>query len=158
MTQIFASTKPTASHQIELMKWFSNERDLIQWGGPKFRLPYNSESFAEDLFQSGYTSLSLVNDKDQLVAFGQYYLLFDRCHLCRLAVSPTSRGKGIVKTLINELHHDGVTRFKMRQASLFVYEENQRAIKAYEKYGFEISEYPNGKPMEKCLYMTMIPN
>ncbi|GHG75072.1 hypothetical protein GCM10010919_29040 [Alishewanella longhuensis] len=148
--------KPCKTHIEDLMKWFSCEQELRDWTGPNFRYPYDFVSFSADLNLDLLKAFSLVDDKSNLLAFGQYYLRLNRCHLARLVVSPNFRGKGIAKELIMRLSELGTTELKVNACSLFVLKHNKSAIKAYEKFGFSESDYPDRLPIENCIYMIKL--
>ena len=135
------------------MNWFSCEQELKDWAGPNFRYPYNFASFSSDLNFNSFKAFSLVDDKFRLLAFGQYYLRLNRCHLARLVVSPNYRGKGIAKELMMRLSELGTAELKVNACSLFVLKHNKSAIKAYEKFGFSESHYPDELPIDNCIYM-----
>ena len=154
----FNLVAPTSDHLAILMRWFTSESELRQWGGPGFRYPFDQQSFESDLRMASLATFSLLNNEGQLVGFGQYYLRLGRCHLGRLAVSPDSRGLGIIQPLITALLNKGLIELEVTDASLFVFEDNQSAIKAYHKAGFRVTEYPDSMPMDDCLYMIKTPS
>lgn len=145
--------EPCPSHIENLMAWFSCEHELKDWTGPNFRYPYDFVSFCADLNLDSVKAFSLVDDKSNLLAFGQYYLRLNRCHLARLVVNPNFRGKGIAKVLLMKLSELGTAELKVNACSLFVLKHNTSAIKAYEKFGFSESEYPDKLPIDNCIYM-----
>ena len=144
---------PNQSHLAEISGWVTNQADLIKWAGPGFRYPFTIETFTEDLNLERLASYCLIDEREQLLAFGQCYQRIGRCHLGRLIVNPTLRGQGIAKQLINKLMDSGFNAFNTVEASLFVLADNESAIKAYTKLGFLLSEYPEPIPIDNCLYM-----
>lgn len=141
-------------HITELMSWFTNEQQLKQWSGPNFDYPFTVESFKRDLRMESLSSFVLLNDDNQFVAFGQYYLRLNCCHLGRLVVKPTLRGKGIITQLIQTLEKSGKQKLGVKSCSLFVLADNEAAIAAYQKSGFSLATYPEAIPLDNCLYMT----
>lgn len=136
------------------MTWFTCELELREWAGPLFRYPYTLETFSKDLKLETLNSFSLLNESDELLAFGQCYERVEHWHLGRLVVSPQHRGKGLVQELINHLAEFGKREFGVDRNSLFVMHHNQAAIKAYEKCGFVMASYPEPMPMADTYYMT----
>ena len=100
------------------------------------------------------TSFALLSDRDELLAFGQYYERIGRCHLGRLVVSPNHRGKGIAAELMKQLCEKGMQALSLNECSLFVLADNDQAIKAYEKFGFAFKDYPEHIEMPNCVYMV----
>ena len=146
--------KPTQSDIQTIMSWFSNEEQVRQWGGPTIRYPYTLESLCEDIKLETLASYCLFSPTQQLLAFGQYYLRLGKCHLGRLVVNPSCRGGGIVSELIDHLCHIGAAELDADEYSLFVFQNNEPAIKAYQRNGFSLQDYPANIPMENCWYMT----
>ena len=137
----------------ELMSWFTNEVQLQQWSGPNFEYPYTFDSFKRDLRLESLSSFVLLNEANEFVAFGQYYLRVNRCHLGRLIVKPSWRGKGIIAQLISALTVSGKKELGVKVCSLFVLANNKSAIQAYQKFGFSLSQYPEEMFLDNCLYM-----
>ncbi len=149
-------TKPSDANFIELMSWFSTEEELSIWSGPGFRYPFDLNSFKSDLKLDVIKSFSFVSNERELLAFGQYYLRLDKCHLGRLVVNPNFRGQGIASCLIQELRALGKSDLKTDSCSLFVLKHNKSAIQAYTKLGFSVADYPDEIPLENCLYMVKV--
>ncbi|MGY8898865.1 MAG: GNAT family N-acetyltransferase [Paraglaciecola sp.] len=80
--------KANDTHLTELMGWFEDEAQLVMWSGPGFRYPYDVVTFKQDLKLTTLPSFSLLSPQGALLAFGQYYLRENRCHLGRLVVNP----------------------------------------------------------------------
>ena len=149
-------TQPSDTNFIEIMSWFSSEEELSIWSGPGFRYPFDLISFKSDLKLDSLKSFSLVSVEGNLLAFGQYYLRLDKCHLGRLIVSPNFRGQGIASHLIQKLSVLGKTELKTDSCSLFVLGHNKSAIQVYTKLGFSMADYPDEIPLEGCLYMVKV--
>lgn len=143
----------TDQHIEVMMTWFDTEAKLRAWSGPFFDYPFTRQTFEKSLTKNNHLNVVLHNDMET-VAFGQCYLRLERVHLARLVVSPNYRGRKIVNELIAEISHASVKPFGLRDLSLFVLENNMSAIKAYEKCGFELRDYPEENPLENCLYMV----
>ena len=144
---------PTKFHLEEIMGWFSDRGSLFMWAGPNFRFPCTLKSFEQDLRIDKLASFSLMDDNNELVAFGQYYLRLHKCHLCRLVVSPFHRGKGVAQKLMQLLIEEGEIKLGVSSSSLFVLKNNFKAIKSYELFGFKNVEYPESMPIANCIYM-----
>jgi ribosomal protein S18 acetylase RimI-like enzyme len=146
-------TQPSNDHLIEVMSWFTTEEALSLWSGPNFRFPLHLDTFKQDLKLETLASFTLISDDGALLAFGQYYLRLEKCHLGRLVVNPDFRGQGISTHLIQQLITKGKSSLNADICSLFVLEHNKTAINAYTKLGFSFAHYPEEIPLENCLYM-----
>ncbi|WP_413700234.1 GNAT family N-acetyltransferase [Psychromonas sp. KJ10-10] len=146
-------TSPSNKHLEDIMTWFSSKQLLLNWSGTSFRYPFDLTTFTEDLNLKEINSFSMISADSQCVAFGQYYQRMGRCHVGRLVVNPSFRGKGIVVDLINQLCELGFAEYTVKECSLFVMNDNHQAIKAYQKIGFKFAKYPDELPVKNCLYM-----
>ena len=80
---------------------------------------------------------SIVGSGYALIKDSKPYMNHDRhCHLGYMYVDPAHRGKGINKLILNALKEWSKSQ-SVYHLSLNVYVENQAAIRAYEKAGFE---------------------
>jgi ribosomal protein S18 acetylase RimI-like enzyme len=145
--------EPIDQNFTEVMTWFKSEQESSDWSGPSFRFPYTLKTFKADLKLDTLKTYCLIDDKNTIYAFGQYYLRIGKCHLGRLVVNPKSRGMGIVSVLMNTLIEKGESDLNVTKSSLFVLDHNSSAIRAYEKFGFIQTKYPETMPLEKCIYM-----
>lgn len=143
----------TTQHLPALMQWFPDSASIAIWGDPHFRHPFTQQSFIEDLNLSNAQAFVLTNESNELLAFGQFYLRQQRCHLGRLVVSPLQRGKGLGKTLINELCTLGRRELNLQECSLFVMQHNLQAKVLYTTLGFNICTYPEPIP-DDMIYMV----
>lgn len=137
-----------------MLSWFVSEKALREWAGPDFRYPFDLASFKNDLQLNKKDSFVLLSKKGEFLAFGQFYLRLRRCHLARLVVNPKFRGKGYAPILIEQLCEIAHKKLKLEECSLFVFADNQSAIKSYTRCGFEVVNYPDEIPLTNCLYMV----
>jgi ribosomal protein S18 acetylase RimI-like enzyme len=90
-----------------------------------------------------------------LLAFGQYYPKLGRCHLARIAIAPTARGRGLGRSLVTTLMDDGRRHLGVDGCSLYVLADNRPAVACYRACGFEFAEDPEPQPaMPDCLFMV----
>ena len=120
--------------------------------------PMSDESYLKLLTADHFKSFSLLNDEQQLVAFGQYYRRLDHHHLGRLAVNPKYRGQGLAKLLITKILEQAFLQQSAKGASLFVFKDNIVAYQCYQSLGFIETDYPE-QPfpgnMQDCAYMVL---
>ncbi len=143
-------------HASQLITWFADQQQLTQWAGPGIDFIQDIDAFVRNILDSPNTSSISsfsVLDKQELISFGQFYLRHGCAHLCRLAVSPTRRGEGRIAELVNQLVAAAHIKLSVSRASLLVYSDNLSAIRAYQKLGFSIAEYPAKDDINGCLYM-----
>lgn len=139
----------------ELMSWFPDAGSVDIWGGPKFRYPFSRDSFVKDCAVERMTSYSLRARDGRMVAFGQRYVRDDRAHLARLITSPTARGQGYGRQLIEALIETVRREGKYADLSLFVYRHNAPAYQCYLQLGFCVQPYPEKASLRgQCYFLT----
>jgi ribosomal protein S18 acetylase RimI-like enzyme len=126
----------------QIMTWFPDEHSCRVWGGPAFRFPFTLETFLTDSKLGELPSYVLIREAAELCAFGQFYLRAGRCHLGRLAVAPTQRGRGVGTQLIRMLMREGTKTLGVTESSLFVHITNTSAMALYQRLGFTCASYP----------------
>lgn len=138
-----------------LMSWFANARDVGRWGGPEFEFPYTAASFRRDCHWPGMASYSLRDPGNGLVAFGQFYDRGGYINLARIGVRPGLRGEGIGRFFMTRLMAVGRETLQLPAYSLYVYRDNEAALRCYQGLGFDVKPYPSGEKLaDVCYYMT----
>ena len=138
----------------ELGTWVDSKDQMREWAGPNVRYPCSAYTLEKDLFSKGWPSYALTTVDNQLLGFGQYYSRQNHCHLCRLIIAPSQRGKGFAAALIEQISLAASHALGLKTSSLFVYTANHAAIKAYKKIGFKVTNYPGDDSIENCIYMV----
>lgn len=158
MPNLVTLAQPTKQQYLQLKSWFRNHNEIYSWGGPNMTYPMSDGSFLKCLAAPQYTSFCLLNEEQQMLAFGQYYRRLEYHHLGRLAVNPDFRGQGLSKILITKLLEQAYMHSPAKGASLFVFKDNKVAYKCYQSLGFIETNYPE-RPfpgnMQNCLYMVL---
>ena len=139
----------------ELMTWFDDEHSVKVWGGPKFRFPFDRQTFLEDCHWPDMATYCLYSENNIMCAFGQFYERDNRINLARLIAHPHMRGQGIGRRLVTMVMRVGAELFELCEYSLFVYRDNTPALKCYQSLGFEMHDYPTDESMaDVCYYLT----
>lgn len=138
-----------------LMTWFDDEQSVSVWAGPKFRYPFDRESFAADCHLNDMATFALHNPDRVFCGFGQMYERDKRINLARLVAHPRMRGQGIGNRLVQKLMTVGPSLFRLGEFSLYVYRDNTPALNCYRAQGFEIQDYPADQPWaDMCYFLT----
>lgn len=140
----------------ELMSWFPDARTTRDWGGPDFRFPFTAGSFREDCRWTEMESWTARRQaEDPLTAFGQFYPYNGHINLARLVVHPAQRGQHAGRRFVRLLVEEAAGRLPLRRVSLFVYRNNEAAVRCYRALGFRESAYPADRPLaNECYYLT----
>lgn len=137
------------------MCWVPDKQAVTVWGGPRFRFPFDRDSFKEDCHWKEMATYALYSPAGEFVAFGQYYNRHERINLARLIAHPEKRGQGIGKRFVQMLMAVAADEFELDEFSLFVYRDNAPALGCYTALGFEIQDYPEGEVFaDICYYLT----
>ena len=149
---------PTEQQYLLVKEWFSNHQEIYSWGGPNMTFPMSDENYLKHLTANHLKSFCLLNNEQQLVAFGQYYRRLEHHHLGRLAVNPQYRGQGLAKILMTQILEQAFEEQPAKGASLFVFRDNVVAYSCYQSLGFMETDYPE-EPfpgnMQNCAYMVL---
>ncbi len=139
----------------DLMTWFDSADDVDVWGGPRFRYPFDAETFREDCHWPEMETWCLRDADGAMTAFGQFYDRNGYMNLARLVVAPDHRGRRLGTELVTRLMREAADRLSLDEFSLFVYRDNAPALKLYQSLGFEIQEYPPDQILaDKCFFLT----
>jgi ribosomal protein S18 acetylase RimI-like enzyme len=133
---------PASSEQLlQMMQWFPSRESCVVWGGRDFRFPFSADTFRADCRFLELPSYAMTVSAE-LCGFGQYYARAGRCHLARLAVAPSHRGRGCGTWLIGQLMQIGTRELRVSECSLYVSVSNVAAIALYERLGFARAPHP----------------
>ena len=147
--------RATQDNIITLMSWFGDRQLVNAWGGPRFRYPFDRQTFAEDCHWPEMASFALHDPDGEFAAFGQVYNRNDRINLARLVAHPEKRGQGVGKRLVQGLMQAGAELFDLQEYSLFVYRDNTAALECYRSQGFTIQDFPQDELLaDVCYYLT----
>jgi ribosomal protein S18 acetylase RimI-like enzyme len=153
MTQrsAFVLSPVTEPDVRELMTWFPDAASTQLWGGPAFRFPFTYDTFIADTRWPGMASRCLRDGKE-LLGFGQFYDRFHRINLARIVVRPAYRGQGMGRRFLQALMKEAAEAMECAGFSLFVYRDNEIAIRCYRALGFRTAEFPPDAPLQDVTY------
>ncbi|QQM30889.1 GNAT family N-acetyltransferase [Martelella lutilitoris] len=130
------------SHFDTVAGWFADARGAALWGGTQLPFPFCYDQLCEG-------SADMLGSKPALVCFtartadtvaGHGQIVFDRLNgvarLCRIAIAPEFRGKGLSRPLLALLVEEAFREPGIMRVELNVYDNNAAAIRAYLAFGF----------------------
>lgn len=130
------------SHFEELSSWFRTEAEIIQWGGTALSHPLGNDQMHQMLNVRNLKEplrLSWMAEENGGV-IGHAQLALDwrngNALLCRVAIAPSSRGKGLAIPMLRMVVDEGFQIPTIEGIELNVYTFNRTAIRAYEHVGF----------------------
>lgn len=119
-----------------LIAWLPTAEDLHRFTGP--RLQHRLDSAQLDALRADDTFTMFTAEVDG-VAVGHAEFVATGPHSARLArvlVDPARRGQGLGEQLVRAMIEEARAR-GIRSLDLYVLEENTRAVRLYERLGFE---------------------
>ncbi len=128
--------------------------DLVFIEEECFSTPWSRKSFAESFSHSPWHFFVAIEEK-KIVGYGGVYIILDEGQISNIATLPAFRGKGIAKSILNEIF--SVCRAEgCERITLELRESNSVARKLYESCGFvEVGKRPNfySNPSETAILM-----
>lgn len=113
------------------------EEDLItisELEAQSYPVPWTLQNFIDD-YANDFAFMFVLEEKDLILGYGGFWLLYDIANITKLTIHPLLRGKGLGEILLNDL----IGRMKSQDVINIVLEvrvSNQKAINLYEKVGF----------------------
>ncbi len=132
----------TTEHFTLLASWFTNEEEVVCWGGPLYHYPLDEPQMRmlldECQGEPPRRKCWMAEVDGQLV--GHIELGFDwrngNAMLQRVGVNPAFRGKGLAEPMVRLSVDEAFSYPHIFRLELNVYSFNQVAIKVYTKVGF----------------------
>jgi len=101
-----------------------------------FPSPWSSQLFSLELKKKDFAYYWVLEFNGVLTGYGGYWKIQDEAHLVTFAIHPSSRRKGLGKTLLTHILEDARKR-KIKKVTLEVRRSNRPAQNLYEQFGFK---------------------
>lgn len=132
--------------------------DILKIENEAFLHPYNKEQFAYELEDNPCAMIYGYYEEDKLIGVIDFWITFDCCQLCKIAIDKAYRRKGIATKLMNFMYEKS-KKEQCENVLLEVRMSNKSAIAFYKKEGF-ISLNTRDKyydnPVEDALVMGKV--
>lgn len=116
--------------------WEKKDIDAIaQIEAFSFQDPWTKSNLLDVLKYPHYKSF-LLEEQGQVCAYGCLILVFDRAEVANIAVAAPYRGRGLGRVLLDRMHYTAKS-MGATECFLEVRVSNERAIRLYEKNGYE---------------------
>ena len=116
--------------------WEKKDIDAIaQIEAFSFQDPWTKSNLLDVLKYPHYKSF-LLEEQGQVCAYGCLILVFDRAEVANIAVATPYRGRGLGRVLLDRMHYTAKS-MGATECFLEVRVSNERAIRLYEKNGYE---------------------
>ena len=140
------SLRPMKEKDLNVVMYLENTCFVAPWGLKDIKYELNDNPVS---------NLWVIESPSTgIVGFVDYWITFDSATICQICVNPVYRRNGLGTLMIEELVSDCKAN-RVRTVTLEVRENNEAAIKLYEKNGFKktvVKEayYTNG---DNAVYM-----
>lgn len=131
-----------AAHFATLVRWFSSEEEVVQWGGPGVSFPLDASQLDVMLGETRARPPGrlawMAEGRDRMVGHAQLGLDWRNGNalLARVAVAPDERGRGLAAAMLRQVIGCGFALPGFERIELNVYSFNTPAIRLYERLGF----------------------
>lgn len=149
--------RPATSSDVgTLLAWVPDAKSALNWAGPGLPFPCKESELEAVLDLSPESSFVLETDAHTAVGFGQLLTAegYRRCHLARLIIDPSARGRGLGRRLV-QLLIDQPVHVSDPYFTLNVLSDNYVAKALYVSLGFKYAERPPSDPSSSSDYMRL---
>ena len=142
----FFTVRPMKESDLNVVMYLENTCFVAPWGLKDVKYELNDNPVSN--------LWVIESETTGIVGFVDYWITFDSATICQICVNPLFRRKGLGSMMIDELVSDCKAN-RVRNITLEVRENNDAAIKLYEKNEFKKSlvkeaYYTNG---DNAVYM-----
>lgn len=120
-----------------------------------FVAPWKKDELLYEINGNKYSYLGVIEIDNYVVGFYDFWVTFDSATIAQIAVDPTYQRQGLASRMMEEIIKECEIK-KARNITLEVRENNEKASKLYQKFGFKTllkkeKYYSNG---DNALYMV----
>lgn len=126
------------SNYAAVASWPESAEATQRWAGPGVPFPLPPERFAQVLELALRPGWALLDEQGACVGFGQFWTTdAGTAHLGRIIVSPSARGRGLGRLLMQSLSTQALREDGIQRLTLRVYRDNTAAATLYRDLGFQ---------------------
>lgn len=109
-------------------------KEVLRIESENFSSPYNEQQYLYELEDNICAQLYIIKVADRIVGYIDFWITFESCQLCKIAVDKNYQGQGYGKQLMTFMFD----KVKAQCETIFleVRESNQKAIAFYENFAF----------------------
>ncbi|MFY0665089.1 MAG: GNAT family N-acetyltransferase [Natronospirillum sp.] len=127
---------PEKADYETIASWIPDTSACVRWAGPLVPFPFAVQELPELISVVGGSSYCLSQNND-CIGFGQYWAVSEGAvHIGRIIISPTARGMGAGRLLVEKLMAQAVQTTRASTVTLRVYRDNEAALALYSSLGF----------------------
>lgn len=135
--------------EIKEVNDVSDFKEIILLEEKAFAYPYSLELFEYDFLYHPFSKYFKLLFYEKIIGYCGLWLIDDSCQITTIAIDPSYQGQGFGKIIL-EYIFDYLRKQNCQDITLEVRISNTKAIKLYERFGFEIVSirkkyYENGE-------------
>ncbi len=119
-----------------IKKISSNDTKLINLLEKKFEAIFLKNDIISDFNSNPYTNYLIYLENNNIVAFINYYLIYDRMEIVNFNVLENFQNRHIGSLLLKEVIRIAIN-LQLKNITLEVKKDNKKAIYLYHKFGFQ---------------------
>lgn len=102
-----------------------------------FISPWTYSQFEYEIKDNSFSKLLLIIDEDELIGYIDYWIIFDQATINKICIKDEYRRRGLAQKLLDICFKE-VKENECMVITLEVRTSNEKAIKLYQKNGFDI--------------------
>ena len=124
-----------------LISWINSKEELIQFAGPIFEFPLSRKQLQKYISDPNVIAYKVMYANDYIGHAEINLTEHSLPKLCRILIGDKNyRGKGLGLQLVELLIQIYKEKFNANKVELNVYDWNEKAIKCYERAGFQFNK------------------
>ena len=102
-----------------------------------FHSPWTKEQFEQEMKENEFSHIFVLIDKNTIIGYIDYWIIFDQATINKICIKDEYRRQGLAQQLLDICFKE-VKENECMVITLEVRTSNEKAIKLYQKNGFDI--------------------
>ena len=111
--------------------------NLYQLENSTFVSPWTYSQFEYEIKENSFAKLLIIEENEELIGYIDYWIIFDQATINKICIKEKYRRQGLAQKLLDMCFED-IKENECMVITLEVRKSNEKAIKLYQKNGFDI--------------------
>ena len=111
--------------------------NLYQLENSTFVSPWTYSQFEYEIKENSFSKLLIIEENEELIGYIDYWIIFDQATINKICIKEKYRRNGLAQKLLDMCFED-IKENECMVITLEVRKSNEKAIKLYQKNGFDI--------------------
>ena len=111
--------------------------NLYQLENSTFVSPWTYSQFEYEIKENSFSKLLIIEENEELIGYIDYWIIFDQATINKICIKEKYRRNGLAQKLLDMCFED-IKENECMVITLEVRTSNEKAIKLYQKNGFDI--------------------